>query len=56
MKSQELPAIKKKKRMNIKKFVKLANEVRKIFEEEEKRLIEKGQNGTNSPTRFLLDY
>lgn len=53
---QKLPVIKKKKMMNIKKFVKLAKEVRKIFEEEEKRLIEKGQDGINSPTRFLLNH
>ena len=55
MKSQETPVVKKKKVINIKKLVKLAKEVRKIFEEEERRLIEKGEYGANSPTRFLLN-
>jgi hypothetical protein len=54
--AQKLPVIKKKKMMNSKKFVKLAKDVRKIFEAEEKKLVEKGQDGINSPTRFLLSH
>lgn len=54
--SPQPPVNKKKKTINIKKLVKLAHEVRKIFEEEDKRLIKKGQDGINSPTRFLLNH
>jgi hypothetical protein len=53
-KVNELPIIKRKKKIDVKKFVALAKKVRKSFEEEE-RYFEKKGYGNNNPTRLFLN-
>lgn len=51
-----LPIVKKRKKINIKKFVALAKKVRESFEEEAKYWEKREkQNADNNPYRFLLD-
>lgn len=52
--NKELPVIKNKKKINLKKFVLLAEKVRKSFEEEEKYSRDKLiRNENNHSTGFL---
>ena len=53
--SDKLPEIKRKKKINIKKFITLAKKVREAFEEENEYLRNK-KNGNNSPSGFSIDY
>lgn len=50
----ELPEIKAKKKIDIKKFEKLAKEVKEIFHEEEEYLNKKYGNSTSS--RLFIDH
>lgn len=52
--AKNLPIIKKKKKIDLKKFVSLAKKVKKSFEEEEKYLEKKmRRNENNNSTGFL---
>lgn len=55
MKNDTLPVVKKKKKINLKKFEALAKRVKKSFQEEEEYLIKK-RNENSSPTRILSGY
>lgn len=48
-----LPKIKSVKKINPEKFIKLAHEVKKIFENEEKKMKEKGLYDYRSPSLLL---
>ena len=50
----KLPVVKKRKKIDIKKFVALAKKVRESFEEEAKYLEEKMRNENNNTNRFLF--
>ncbi|MDO8658728.1 MAG: hypothetical protein Q7K55_08355 [Candidatus Levybacteria bacterium] len=51
---KNLPKVSKKKKIDLKKFVLLANKVRKSFEEEEKYLEKKTRRDeNNNSVRFL---
>ena len=51
-----LPVITKKKMINVKQFVKLANQVRKIFEEEGKLLDPDSPNANNNTTGLYFSH
>lgn len=52
--TKNLPIVKKKKKIDLKKFVSLAKRVKKSFEEEEKYLEKKmRRNENNNSTGFL---
>ena len=53
--SDKLPPIKRKKKIDIKKFKALAEKVRKAFEEENEYLRSK-KDGNSSSSEFLIDY
>lgn len=55
MKNEDLPEVKKKKKINLKKFEALAKRVKKSFEEEEEYLNKK-RNENNSSSRILSSY
>jgi hypothetical protein len=55
MKSQKLPVIKKKKMIDVKKFVKLANKVRKSLEEEGRIPDPDNPNGNNNPAGIFFN-
>ena len=53
MKSESLPKITKKKKIDIDKFEKLAMRVKKYFEEEEKYMERVRKNGNSNSSGFL---